>query len=155
MFAELCCTSNFTFLTGASHPEEFVIRAHQLGYQGISITDEASVAGAVRAHIAASQCNISMINGTYFLTDNGLSITLLATCRQGWGELCQLISVSRRRAPKGKYQINQRDLINCTDHLLCLWHPDLFVMKWINHIEQLQNLFQKRLWKKFLSRKRC
>ncbi|QIE41233.1 error-prone DNA polymerase [Rhodobacteraceae bacterium SC52] len=53
MFAELDVTTNFTFLTGASHPEEYVHRASELGLQAIAITDENSVAGVVRAHVAA------------------------------------------------------------------------------------------------------
>ena len=48
-FSELCCQSNFTFLKGASHPEELVQRAHEIGYDSIAITDECSVAGVVRA----------------------------------------------------------------------------------------------------------
>ena len=52
-FAELHCRSNFSFLAGASHPEEIVSQAHALGYQAIAITDECSVAGVVKAHVAA------------------------------------------------------------------------------------------------------
>ena len=53
MFAELSITSNFTFLRGASHPEEYMARAAELGLGAIAIADENSVAGIVRAHVAA------------------------------------------------------------------------------------------------------
>ena len=55
-YAELHCLSNFTFLTGASHPEELVSHAGQLGYAALAITDECSLAGVVRAHTAARDC---------------------------------------------------------------------------------------------------
>ena len=52
-YAELHCLTNFTFLRGASHPHELVEQAEQLGYEALAITDECSVAGVVRAHMAA------------------------------------------------------------------------------------------------------
>ncbi|HAB68117.1 MAG TPA: error-prone DNA polymerase, partial [Gammaproteobacteria bacterium] len=111
MFAELCCTSNFTFLTGASHPEEYVMRAHSLGYAGLGLTDEASVSGAVRAHLASQTLNLPLIHGARFRLDDQLELTLLAPSRNAWGELGQLISLARRRSPKGSYQLTRRDFI--------------------------------------------
>ena len=77
-FAELHAVSNFTFLRGASHPEELVKRAHDLGYAAIAITDECSVAGAVRAHMAAKACQeeghgIDLIVGAEFRLDEDIS----------------------------------------------------------------------------------
>ena len=54
-YAELHCLSNFTFLRGASHPEELVKRAQELGYRALALTDECSLAGVVRAHVAAQK----------------------------------------------------------------------------------------------------
>ena len=54
-YAELCCISNFTFLTGASHPEELVIRAAELGLSAIAVTDRNSLAGVVRAYAALKE----------------------------------------------------------------------------------------------------
>src|SRR5690242_18617600 len=62
-YAELHCRSNFTFLTGASHPEELVVRAAQLGYSALAITDECSVAGVVRAHVEAKARKLHLIVG--------------------------------------------------------------------------------------------
>ena len=63
-YAELHCRSNFSFLTGASHPEELVERAHALGYSALALTDECSVAGVVRAHAEAERCGLHLIIGS-------------------------------------------------------------------------------------------
>jgi error-prone DNA polymerase len=62
-YAELHCRSNFSFLTGASHPEELVERAIALGYTALAITDECSLAGVVRAHVAARDRPLHLIVG--------------------------------------------------------------------------------------------
>ncbi len=63
-YAELHCLTNFSFLRGASHPEELVERAHALGYAALAITDECSVAGVVRAYIEAKKHGLKIIVGT-------------------------------------------------------------------------------------------
>ena len=146
MFAELCCTSNFTFLTGASHPEEYVMRAHTLGYSGIGVTDEASVSGAVRAHLASQTLNIPMVHGSRFRIDEQLELTFLAPNRKAWGELGQLTSLARRRSSKGAYQLTRRDLIGHANTLLCLWHPHPQALDWTSQIESLSYAFRGRFW---------
>lgn len=146
MFAELCCTSNFTFLTGASHPEELVGRASQLNYVGIGLTDEASVSGSVRAHLAAESLQLPLLHGALFTTDEQIELTLLAPNRTAWGELCQLISLARRRADKGRYQLSRRDLAGRCESLLCLWHPDPLALNWTAQVQTLQHAFRGRFW---------
>src|ERR1700688_1300712 len=68
-YAELHCISNFTFLRGASHPEELVARAQELGYAALAITDECSLAGIVRAHVEAKKCEMPLIIGSEFRLD--------------------------------------------------------------------------------------
>ncbi|TMG86056.1 MAG: PHP domain-containing protein, partial [Betaproteobacteria bacterium] len=80
-YAELHCISNFTFLRGASHPEELVLRAQELGYAALAITDECSLAGVVRAHVEAKQSKLTLIIGSEFRLDDGLRFILLATDR--------------------------------------------------------------------------
>ena len=70
-YAELHCISNFSFLTGASHPEELVEQAKKLGYHSIAITDECSVAGVVRAHVAARAADIKLLIGSEFKLEEG------------------------------------------------------------------------------------
>ena len=77
-YAELHCISNFTFLRGASRPEELVERAAELGYTALAITDECSLAGVVRAHAAAKQARLKLLIGSTFRLDDGLRFVLLA-----------------------------------------------------------------------------
>ena len=126
-FAELYCRSNFSFLTGASHPEELVREAHALGYAAVAITDECSVAGAVRAHGAARDLDIKLIIGSAFqvATSSGapVDIVLLAPSRRAYGQLAQLITQGRTRAPKGEYQLHLDDFKGQADDCLALWSP--------------------------------
>ena len=128
-FAELHAISNFSFLRGASHPEELVRGAAALGYRAIAITDECSVAGVVKAHFAALEHGIALIVGAEFhiaasaAADAGTAhLVLLAPTRRAYGQLSALISRGRRRAPKGEYALALPDLRGCAD-CLALWIP--------------------------------
>ncbi|MGB5102285.1 MAG: error-prone DNA polymerase, partial [Steroidobacteraceae bacterium] len=109
-YAELHCLSNFSFLRGASHPEELVRRAADLGYAALAITDECSVAGAVRAHVAAREHGFKLIIGSELRLADGLRCVLLATNRQGYAQLCRFVTRARRAAPKGQYRLERSDL---------------------------------------------
>ena len=65
-YAELFCLTNFSFLHGASHAEELVARAVQLGYSALAITDECSLAGVVRAHAEAKKAALPLLIGAHF-----------------------------------------------------------------------------------------
>jgi len=80
----------------------------ELGYTALAITDECSVAGVVRAHLAARECGLQLIVGSEFRLDDGLRCVLLATDRHGYGQLCRLITRARRAAPEGKYRLRRR-----------------------------------------------
>jgi len=126
-YAELHCVSNFTFLRGASHPEELVERAAGLGYRALALTDECSVAGIVRAHVAARDHDLRLIVGSEFCLADGLRFVLLATNRRGYGQLCALITRGRRAAEKGAYRLMRADIEGEVSHALsdCLaiWLP--------------------------------
>ena len=122
-YAELHSLSNFSFLRGASRPEELVERAVQLGYRALAITDECSVAGVVRAHIAAREHDFKLLIGSEFRLDDGLQLVLLAANRRGYGQLCRLITLARRAAPKGRYLLRRRDLDTALEDCLVLWIP--------------------------------
>ncbi|HEX5477588.1 MAG TPA: PHP domain-containing protein, partial [Burkholderiales bacterium] len=109
-YAELHCLSNFSFLRGASHPEELVERAAALGYCALAITDECSLAGAVRAHVAAREHGLKLLLGTEIVLDDGLKLVLLAADRSSYGALSSLISAGRRRGAKGSYLLSRSDL---------------------------------------------
>jgi len=154
-YAELHCISNFTFLRGASFPEELVERAEALGYSAIAITDECSLSGVVRAHMAAKERCIKLIIGSEFVLrdtatesmqdehtirkgpdefparngnafNDGMRIVLLALNRKGYGELSHLISCARLRANKGEYRIDSLLLQEkFPNDCALLWIPNL------------------------------
>lgn len=141
-YAELHCISNFTFLQGASHPEELVARAAALDYRALAITDECSLAGVVRAHVEARRHRLHLIIGSRLTLDDGLSLILLATNRKGYGQLSSLISLARRNADKGDYYLTRFDLTRHNLHdCLALWLPGKE-----QELVFLNGLFPKRLW---------
>ncbi|MDH3693140.1 MAG: error-prone DNA polymerase [Gammaproteobacteria bacterium] len=124
-YAELHVTSNFTFLRGASHPQELVTQAHQLGYHAIAVTDECSLSGVVRAHVAAKECSIKLIIGSELRLDDGLRCVLLATDRISYGRLSRLITHARRNAAKGAYKLNRVEFESmCPQGCVVLWLVD-------------------------------
>ncbi len=142
-YAELHCISNFTFLRGASHPEELVARAAELGYRALALTDECSLGGVVRAHLAAKQHALQLIIGSEFRLDDGLRIVLLATERESYGRLSSLISLARRNADKGSYRLTRAQLAqHRLDGCLALWLPSSNE----EELAWLTELFTRRLW---------
>ncbi len=122
-YAELHCLSNFTFLRGASHPEELVEQAHALGYAALALTDECSLAGVVRAHSAAKDRGLKLVIGTEVKFLDGPRLVFLAQDREGYGWLSALITQGRRRAAKGDYRLERADLAAGLDHCLALLLP--------------------------------
>jgi error-prone DNA polymerase len=123
-YAELYCRSNFTFLTGASHPEELVRRARELGYRALALTDECSLAGVVRAHVEAKAQGLALILGSSLRLADGPELVLLAENREGYGNLAHLITRGRRQAEKGHYRLTRGDLAAGLSDCLALWLPD-------------------------------
>ena len=97
-YAELHCTSNFTFLTGASHPEELVQTAAALGYEALAITDRSTLTGIVRAHAAAKQAGLKLIVGAHLEPCDAASLVVWATNRTGYTNLCRLLTRGYARA---------------------------------------------------------
>ena len=143
-YAELHCISNFSFLRGASHPEELVARAKEEGYAALAITDECSLAGVVRAHIEAKKCALKLVIGSEFRLDDGLRVVLLATDRKSYGNLAALITRGRRSAVKGSYRLSRADLADGVAGCLALWLPgrvpDADEARW------LKPRFREALW---------
>ncbi|MEM6707897.1 MAG: error-prone DNA polymerase [Pseudomonadota bacterium] len=139
-FAELHARSNYSFLASASHPEELVVRAAELGYSALAVTDECSLAGIVKAHVAAQEQGLKLIVGASFqLTASQIdgapspasTLVLLAPSRQAYGQLCALITRLRRRSPKGEYWLEENDLHYGLDQCLALWVPDCGEFDWV------------------------
>ena len=149
-FAELSVTSNFTFLTGASHPEEMMRRAADLGLPALAIADENSVAGIVRAHVEAREIARRggsaprLIPAARIVTRDGLTVTLLPRDRAAWGRLCRLLTDGRRRAPKGDCDLFAEDLIHRGAGQEMLLHPaarDRAAGDWAALAQRLINRF--------------
>ena len=123
-YAELHCLSNFSFLRGASHPHELVLQAVGLGYRALALTDECSVAGVVRAHMAAKERPLKFIVGSEFRLSCGLKFVALAIDRQGYARLCRLITRGRRAGQKGSYTLTRADLEELPpEQCWLLWVP--------------------------------
>jgi len=106
-YVELRCISNFTFLRGASRPHELVARAKALGYAALALADECSMAGMVRAHVAAKEQGLRLLVGSQFKVDcdSPFTLVVLACNLNGYGNLCQFITHLRRSSEKGTYHL--------------------------------------------------
>ena len=114
-YAELQVTSNFSFLRGASHPEEMAERASELGYRALALTDRNTLAGVVRGYEAARRAGLHFIPGARLDLDDGPSLLCLPTTRRGYGALARLITTGRRRAPKGECMLSREDVATAAD----------------------------------------
>ena len=145
-YAELHALSNFTFLRGASHPEELVEAATGLGYNALAITDECSVSGVVRAHVTAKTCELKkLIIGSEFRLDGGLKLVALAQNRAGYAGLCRLITDGRRAAEKGNYKLTSDNFSDGLPGCLLLWVPDSQMQLQVKD-RWICDAFRKRLW---------
>jgi DNA-directed DNA polymerase III PolC len=123
VYVELHTLSNFSFLRGASQPEELIAQAKRLNYRGLALTDECSLAGVVRAHVAAKQHGLPLIIGTELTCIDELKLVVLATDRASYGAMSRLISRARRAQPKGRYSLKRTDLEDVLDGCLIIWLP--------------------------------
>jgi error-prone DNA polymerase len=145
-YAELHCLSNYSFLRGASHPHELVERAAGLGYAALAITDECSLAGVVKAHVAAKELDIQLIIGSEFTLEEGIKLVALAPSRAAYSELSGLISMARRRSPKGEYRASLRDVIFHLKRCLLIWLPQHASETSRAYGLQLKRLCKGRVW---------
>ena len=124
-YAELETTSNYTFLTGASHPEELVQQAGVLGLEAVAITDTNTLAGIVRAHAAAKDVGVRLIVGCRLLLADpaGLELLVYPTGRGAYAGLCRLLTLGKRRAEKGSCTLTLRDVSEHHRGLLCVAVP--------------------------------
>ncbi len=149
VYAELHALSNFSFLRGASQPEELVAQAKALNYCGLALTDECSLAGVVRAHVAAKEHGLPLIIGTELKCVDELKLVVLATDRASYGAMSRLISKARRASPKGRYTLARTDLADALPGCLVLWLPRADKAAWQRQEQDgrwLRDRFAERLW---------
>jgi error-prone DNA polymerase len=149
VYAELHTLSNFSFLRGASQPEELVAQAKALNYSALALTDECSLAGVVRAHVAAKEHGLPLIIGTELKCLDALKLVVLATDRASYGAMSRLISKARRATRKGCYALARADLEDALAGCLIIWLPRADKAAWPGREEEgrwLRERFAGRLW---------
>ncbi len=122
-YAELHAKTNFSFLEGASHPDELVARAAELGYAALAVTDRNTLAGVVRAHVAAKQAGLKLLVGAEITPEDAPAVVLLAMDREGYGRLARLITRGRLRAEKGACRLAFADVAELSAGLVALVVP--------------------------------
>ena len=121
LYVPLWCKSNFSFLEGASHPDELVEEAYRLGLPAIAITDRDGVYGVVRAHVKARELGMKLIIGSQVTVNDGSVIVLLAQDRGGYANLCRLITQGRLRSEKGQSAVTWDEVCGHAPGLVALW----------------------------------
>jgi error-prone DNA polymerase len=122
-YAELDVTTNFSFLRGGSHPEEFVATAKALGLEAIAVTDRNTLAGVVRAHLAAKEVGIKFIVGARLDLEDAPSLLAYPRNRAAYGRLCRVLTLGQRRAEKGKCILRLDDVAAHADGLIFIALP--------------------------------
>ena len=117
-YAELHCRTNYSFLEGASHPDELVHTASGLSLRALAVTDRNSLAGVVRAHTAAKGCGLKLLIGAEVVPVDGSATVLLAANRSGYANLSTLITRGRLKSSKGQCQLTMVDIAEYSEHLL-------------------------------------
>ena len=148
-YSELCITSNFSFLEGASHPEEYVERAAEFGLKSIAIVDKNSISGVVRGlrAIKEIECDtknkcssLKLIPGVTIVTTHRTEITCLAQTRQGWGNICNVLTIGKKNSKKGYSLIDYESILKKQDGIIFL-----------AHISEKNHSFSERLeWLRFI-----
>ncbi|WP_449470066.1 error-prone DNA polymerase [Sphingobium chungangianum] len=122
-YAELQCASHFSFLRGASSCEELFAQADACGLEALAITDRNTLAGIVRAHEAAKQTNVRLIVGCRLDLANGDSLLVYPIDRAGYGRLCRLLSLGKKRGGKGKCKLGWEDVAQFAEGLVGVLVP--------------------------------
>src|ERR1700694_5322923 len=123
-YAELQCTSHFSFLREASSCEELFAEAAALGIEALAIVDRNSLAGIVRAHEAAKTTGVRLIVGCRLDLADGMSILVYPTDRPAYARLCRLLSLGKKRGGKARCRLDWSDLVAYGEGLIAILVPD-------------------------------
>jgi len=121
VYAPLWCKSNHSFLEGASHPEELVRTAHALGLPAIALTDRDGVYGAVEALLAAEEAGVRLVVGAQVSVCDGTHVVLLAQDREGYRNLCRLLTHGHLRSQKGSSEVTWEEVCQHAGGLVAVW----------------------------------
>jgi error-prone DNA polymerase len=120
-YSPLWCKSNFSFLEGASHPQELMETCAALGIEALALADRDGVYGIVEGHVKARELGLRLLIGAEVSVDDGSSIVLIAMDRKGYASLCRLITLGRRRSPKGESRVKWPEVYSHSEGLIALW----------------------------------
>ena len=120
-YAPLWCKSNYSFLEGASHPEELVEVCHRLGLPSLALTDRNGVYGIVRAHVRARELGVHLVVGSQVSLRDGSEILLLVQDRDGYAHLCRLLTAGHLRGAKGNCRVSWEEVCRHSPGLIALW----------------------------------
>jgi error-prone DNA polymerase len=143
-YAAVFCKSNYSFLEGASHPEELVEQAHALGLPALALTDRDGVYGIVRAHVKAVELGQPLIIGAEVTLESGGTVLLLVQDREGYRNLCQLLTVGRLRCAKGESRVHWHEVCERACGLLLLWSLEPAPTSAV--VQELRAAFQDRMY---------
>ncbi|MDH2310532.1 error-prone DNA polymerase [Methylobacterium brachiatum] len=127
-YAELALTTNFSFLRGASHPQEYVVQGAAYGLKALGIADRNTVAGVVRAHAAARALEaeglkIHVLPGVRLVTEDGFEAVTYPVDRQAWGRLCLLLTLGNRRSRKGECRFTFAEMLEAAEGQMFIAMP--------------------------------
>src|SRR5271169_3663144 len=123
-YAELAVTTNFSFLRGASHPQEMVAAADELGLAAIGIADRNSFAGVVRAYDEwKKRKNLKLIVGTRLVTIDGFEALAYPTDRAAYGRLCRFVTAGNLKAKKGECHLTFEDILAASEGQMLIAIP--------------------------------
>jgi error-prone DNA polymerase len=140
-YVELQCASHFSLLRGASSPGELFEEAARLGYRALAICDRNSLAGMVRAHIAARATGVRLIVGCELVLRCGMTVLVYPTDRAAYGRLCRLLSLGKARAGKGECDLELADLAAHAQGLIAILIPDGADELTALHLKKLAGVF--------------
>jgi error-prone DNA polymerase len=138
-YVPLWCKSNYSFLEGASHPDELIDEAHRVGLRALALTDRDGVYGMVRAHVKAQELGLQLIVGSEVTLFDGSTVILLALNRGGYANLCRLISRGRLRSPKGFSQVRWDEICTHAEGLIALWGGAQSLLLGVPHPDAVAN----------------
>jgi error-prone DNA polymerase len=153
-YAELQCTSHFSFLRGASSCEELFEEAAKLGIEALAIADRNSLAGIVRAHEAANATGVRLIVGCRLDLTDGMSVLVYPGDRPAYARLCQLLSLGKKRGGKTQCQLDWPDIIAYGEGLIAVLVPDEADNTCALHLRRLTEAFGDRTYLALTLRRR-
>ena len=153
-YAELQCTSHFSFLRGASSCEELFAEAAKLGIEALAIVDRNSLAGIVRAHEAAKKTGVRLIVGCRLDLADGMSILVYPTGRPAYARLCRLLSLGKKRGGKAQCRLDWSDVIAYGEGLIAVLVPDEADDTCALHLRRLAEAFRGHAYMALTLRRR-